>query len=486
MKPLTLILLSVTLFSVCSQKAKKENNSPKERKKIIIGEKVAPSWVKDLIIYQVNPYAFTSPAGDGDGGGSGTFAALTEKLDYISELGVTGIWLAGFSAATAHFHNIPTVYACYRPDSIDSRLGTKEEFKTFIKKAHERNIKVFLDVITHGVVKESSLFTEHPDWFQGESWGMKDFDYDNAEFRKWWINLWVRYVIDCGADGYRLDGPNGAEAKDKVMTVWTDIELACQKANKPIVVFPENRSYHFRQGSRNDKLVYTDMAEIHKRQPKYLCHAMSMHDSGHYKKADKSYYRIKGSRCVFGYSFIFGFNIPVFMSGEEFNADYIPLSIAQRDLYGGGGTSAWLYASWLQWGQLDIPEKKAMFEDCKKIIKIRNENNDLLHYDRENTNILSIDLNKEEVPNPYVRFSKGEKAIVVTGNYSDKDEELNFVLPLEQMGFNTNSKFVFTELWTNKEYIFTAQDLNNFAYSIPADKTAEGGVRAYKIEVIKD
>lgn len=130
-------------------------------------------WLKDLIIYEINPYAYTSAKGAGDdGGGSGTFNLLTQKLDYIASLGVTGIWLAGFCEADKHFRSVPTVYGCVRPDKIDPRLGTEAEFKDFITEAHKRGIRIFLDVITHGVTERSPLLKSHPEWFKGMSWKM--------------------------------------------------------------------------------------------------------------------------------------------------------------------------------------------------------------------------------------------------------------------------------------------------------------------------
>lgn len=64
-----------------------------------------PSWLDDLIIYEVAPRGFTSP----NGPESGTFTSLREQLPYLNELGITGLWLTGHSLADdSHFYNIWT------------------------------------------------------------------------------------------------------------------------------------------------------------------------------------------------------------------------------------------------------------------------------------------------------------------------------------------------------------------------------------------
>ena len=103
----------------------------------------APSWVKDLVIYEIAPRGFTSPAGAGPGGmGSGTFQSLAERVPYLEALGVTAVWLAGYCDANAHFFSIWSVYATERPDSIDPIVGTAADLKMLVAKFHNAGIKV--------------------------------------------------------------------------------------------------------------------------------------------------------------------------------------------------------------------------------------------------------------------------------------------------------------------------------------------------------
>lgn len=193
----------------------------------------APADTNQLIVYEVATKGFTSP----NGPESGTFQSLQEKLPYLDDLGITAVWLSGHQLCDAkHFYNIWTEYACIRPDRIDPSLGTPADFKQMIATAHEHGIKIFLDVITHGVMKDSPLVKDHPDWFKGESWGMKDFDWygGHKELDEWWLNTWLNYVTEFDVDGFRLDVAHYRN------DLWAELRRRCLAAGKQIVIIAEN------------------------------------------------------------------------------------------------------------------------------------------------------------------------------------------------------------------------------------------------------
>jgi len=123
---------------------------------------IKPDWIEDLIIYEIVTKQFTSPSGPG----TGTFNSMMEKIDYLKDLGINAIWLSGHSwSDPCHFTNISTQYANIHPAMIDPSLGsdptdiekTEREFKELIQAVHQEGIKVFLDVISHGVMAYSPL-----------------------------------------------------------------------------------------------------------------------------------------------------------------------------------------------------------------------------------------------------------------------------------------------------------------------------------------
>src|SRR5688572_19135727 len=110
-----------------------------------------PLWYKDAIIYQAHVKAFFDSTNDG----IGDFAGLTHKLDYLQSLGVTCIWLLPFFPSPlkddgydiADYLNVHPAY------------GTLDDFTAFVRAAHDRDIKVLIEL----VVNHTS--DQHP-WFQ--------------------------------------------------------------------------------------------------------------------------------------------------------------------------------------------------------------------------------------------------------------------------------------------------------------------------------
>jgi hypothetical protein len=441
-------------------------------------------WLKDLIIYEINPYAFNIPNGEK----YGTFSSVADKIEYLSDIGINSIWLAGYCEATDHFRGIPTVYATLRPDKIDPRLGSAEELKQLIAKAHKYNIRIFLDAITHGVTNDSSLIREHPDWFSGTSWGMTDYVYENNEFRKWYIETWTNYVLEFEVDGFRLDGPNGVQPWPNALQIWEEVIEKCAKHGKSVLIFPENMPYHFQQGldeTLDPKFKYDHNPVVrYSRIPRYKCRAISNHDYGIDRYAEKSYYQLWGSRYLLAYEYIFSYNIPIIMSGEEFNANYESLPGAHRELYGGnGGSSVWLYASKLNWDQTNEPEKQAFLNDFRKILHIKHENCDLLHYDRLNTKICKVEFTSNifNAPVPYFRYDN-KKAILVVGNNTLEHASFTLNIPVECINKSNALTCQVKDLWFNSTSEIAIEHLQNFTVDVLPDLRKNGGFRVFRIE----
>jgi len=445
----------------------------------------SPDWLSDLIIYEINPYGFTATTNIDKHSYNGNFVSLTNKLDYIQSIGTNGIWFAGFSLASNHFKGIISVYACKRPDIIDDRLGTEQDLKNFINEAHKRGIKIFLEVVTHGVTNDSPLITEHPDWFSGSSWQMTDYDYDNMGFRQWWIKTWMNYVTEYKVDGFRLDGPNGVQPYGKVLQIWDEIIEELGYKEYPVLVFPENMPYHFQQGLHeplNTKNPVKEFSTV----PKFRCKAISNHDYGIDQRGVTNCYQLKGSRYMLAYEYIFSYNIPLLMAGEEFNADFNPARGLSLDLFGGGDTNSWLYGNCIDWKQLENTENQDMLDDFKKIVQIKHQNNDLLHYNRLKTQIaeLPFTCNIPDAPVPYIRYNKGKKAIVIVGNNTDKLAEFELSIPLQLIGVELKTGCRITDLWTNESNVIDIEGTIKMHVSVLPDFTQGGGISVFKLEFI--
>ena len=121
----------------------------KSRKPVV--DRSDPLWYKDAIIYQTHVKSFF----DGNNDGVGDFAGLTEKLDYIKDLGVSAIWLMPFYPSPLRDDG----YDIQDYRSINPSYGEMRDVKRFIDEAHRRDLRV----ITELVINHTS--DQHP-WFQ--------------------------------------------------------------------------------------------------------------------------------------------------------------------------------------------------------------------------------------------------------------------------------------------------------------------------------
>jgi maltose alpha-D-glucosyltransferase / alpha-amylase len=110
-----------------------------------------PLWYKDAIIYELHVRAFF----DSDGDGSGDFRGLTQKLDYLADLGVTAVWLLPFYPSPLKDDGYDIAdYSGVHPD-----YGSLRDVRLFVREAHRRGLRV----ITELVCNHTS--DQHP-WFQ--------------------------------------------------------------------------------------------------------------------------------------------------------------------------------------------------------------------------------------------------------------------------------------------------------------------------------
>ena len=108
-------------------------------------------WWREAIFYQVYPRSFA----DSNGDGVGDLRGVTAKLDYLADLGIDALWLSPFFPS-------PQVDAGYDVSDycdVDPLFGTLADFDELLAAAHERNIKVTIDIVPN------HCSNQHP-WFQ--------------------------------------------------------------------------------------------------------------------------------------------------------------------------------------------------------------------------------------------------------------------------------------------------------------------------------
>ena len=111
-----------------------------------------PLWYKDAIIYQLHVKAFY----DSNGDGIGDFPGLTDRLDYIKDLGVNTIWLSPIFASPQHDMGYDILD--YR--SIHEPYGTVEDVQSLIDQLHSNDMRLLMDLVVNHTSDEHAWFKE--------------------------------------------------------------------------------------------------------------------------------------------------------------------------------------------------------------------------------------------------------------------------------------------------------------------------------------
>ena len=186
-----------------------------------------------LTLFQTHPTVcyevFVRSFYDSNGDGIGDLRGLTQKLDYITGLGADCVWLMPVAESPSYHGYDVTDYYKIEPD-----YGTNDDFKAFVAAAHQRRIRVLVDLVLNHVSSEHPFFQEalrdtassYRGWFRwsatgGRNWhkspvrdeyyygffwsGMPDLNFENPAVLKEAKRV-ARYWLDSmGVDGFRLD-----------------------------------------------------------------------------------------------------------------------------------------------------------------------------------------------------------------------------------------------------------------------------------------
>ena len=214
MKKFLLILMCLLMMVGCSSGKKNDSSE-------ITGKSGA--------VYEIYVGSFNDSNGDGKGDLNG----VSEKLDYIEELGASDIWLMPiFTSSSYHKYDVEDYYA------IDPQYGTMEDLQNLIAKMHEKGMKLYLDLVVNhtsslhpwfkAAVSEMQTSGYNPDGYSAYyNWSdhpqngynsvstglfyecqfagnMPDLNLYNVNVREE-IKKIAEYYLNMGVDGFRLD-----------------------------------------------------------------------------------------------------------------------------------------------------------------------------------------------------------------------------------------------------------------------------------------
>ncbi|HEY6552348.1 MAG TPA: alpha-amylase family glycosyl hydrolase [Vicinamibacteria bacterium] len=168
----------------------------------------APSWVRDGVVYEVFPRAF-SPSGD--------LRGVTARLDEIHRLGATILWIMPVQPIGREKRKgtYGSPYSIQDYDRINPDYGTEADFKKLVAEAHRRGLRVILDVVANHTSWDSVLMSR-PEFYLRDAAGkvqppsadwndVAKLDYANPEVRRHMTAMLARWLRDFDLDGFRCD-----------------------------------------------------------------------------------------------------------------------------------------------------------------------------------------------------------------------------------------------------------------------------------------
>ena len=253
-----------------------------------------PAWVKRAIFYQIFPDRFarsnriahsrgihlkpwgSDPAEQGFQGGD--LYGVAEKLDYLSDLGVSALYLNPvFSSASNHrYHTFDYM-------NVDPLLGGNDALRFLLDQAHARDMRVVLDgVFNHASrgfwpfhhILETGGDSPYIDWFLVNGWPLNPYPrapHEVTNYAAWWdlaalpkLNVAnpgvrdylldvARHWIDFGIDGWRLDVPEEIDDAD----FWRTFRAVVKQANPEAYIVGEiwHDATAWLQGDRFDGVM---------------------------------------------------------------------------------------------------------------------------------------------------------------------------------------------------------------------------------------
>ena len=198
-------------------------------------------WIKSAVIYEVNPRTFSA---------TGDFRGIEQRLDYLKDLGVTIIWIMPIHpiGQAKKKGSIGSAYAVQDYYAINPSYGTKDDLKHLVGAAHQRGLKVIIDIVANHTAWDSVLM-KHPDFYKKDAQGniippnpdwsdVAGLDYRNLQLRNYMTDMLKYWLKDFDLDGFRCDVAGEVptdfweNARAELTKIKPDIIMIAE-ANKP-------------------------------------------------------------------------------------------------------------------------------------------------------------------------------------------------------------------------------------------------------------
>jgi glycosidase len=195
-----------------------------------------PAWVRDTVIYEVFPRQFSA---------TGDFAGITARLDELKALGVDVIWLMPIHpiGKLKAKGSIGSPYAVQDYYAVNPDYGTKEDFRRLVDAAHERGLKVIIDIVANHTAWDSVLMAK-PQLYRHDAagnvisphdwWDVAGLDYANPETRRYMADMLQYWLREFKLDGFRCD-----VAGEVPTDFWEEVRPALEQIRPGLLMLAE-------------------------------------------------------------------------------------------------------------------------------------------------------------------------------------------------------------------------------------------------------
>ena len=197
----------------------------------------SPDWLRSSVMYEIFPRNFSQ---------EGTLNAVTARLDELNNLGVNILWLMPVHPIGEKMRkgSVGSPFSVRDFYAINPDYGTTNDFKQLIEGAHQRNMKVIMDIVA-GQTSWDSVLMAHPDFYlhgtNGEiippdpSWtDVAGLDYKNPKVRSYMIDMMKYWLQDFGVDGFRCD-----VAPNVPLDFWETARVELEKVNPQVIILAD-------------------------------------------------------------------------------------------------------------------------------------------------------------------------------------------------------------------------------------------------------
>ena len=454
------------------------------------GKLTTPDWINGLIIEEVN-VAQVSP--------TGTFEGMKYVVDHLAEMGVNGIYIDPIYAGK-HYCN-------YGPATVSKYLTGADTYEEgwqvvadFVKYAHSKNVRVFLDVVTWGLSEQSEVYEEHKckiqshydenghkqefvdenHWFSTThtSYEGPQLNWECQEMEDWFAEQLIKIIEVTDADGFRADCGIKYCGHDLYKTVRDELYsedryiviIGEMEADDTLDIFDFSEHAMTVNGNANegDRFIDGSLDMVFAVQngayglfdtttsyengtagtKTYYSSLVSCHDTKEYKGM--------GSYVPMAYASILSPFIPMWYLGEEWNNEHVSASGNQ-----------WLLANITDWNTIE--DNRDYFENIKAYIRIRRLYPEIFEYFPDNhrdINICEVKTDKSMALQAYARYANGT-GIMVIPNRDSTNKTFKVTIPYEDMKLSSSKTYTVINMLTGaKVGTGTAESLKAFKANI--------------------